>query len=217
MWANLGTLDGNGMPWTRFSADVTDALSDTLPAGWNGAGAEDPVTFEPILPAGRTWTNVLAGVDRIEFTTFVPGFFFGFTNFNLSIDNVSVTPLNPQAWSDQGNALPGVAGNPSLEGCGTLAAGSANVLRLTDAAPSATAALIVGASNASVPFFGGTLVPTPTSVILLPTSAAGTLDLPFVMVAGTPPGVQLWLQYAISDAAAVQGIALSNAILGVTP
>jgi hypothetical protein len=100
VWAHLGTLDGNGMDWTTFSADVTDVTSDTLPAGWNGAGDEDPVTFEPVLPAGRTWANVLQGVDRIEFTTSVPGWFFGFTNFNVSIDNVRITPITTDCPGD---------------------------------------------------------------------------------------------------------------------
>lgn len=93
VWANLGTLPGTGMPWTHFSADVTDVESNELPAGWNGAGDEDPVTFEPILPAGRTWANVLQGVDRVQFTTFVPGWFFGFTHFSVSVDNISIEPL----------------------------------------------------------------------------------------------------------------------------
>lgn len=92
VWSYVGVLEGTGMDWTTFTADVTDVFSDTLPAGWFGAGDEDPVTFEPILPAGRTWTNVLQGIDRIEFTTSVPGFFYGFTNFNLSIDNVKIVP-----------------------------------------------------------------------------------------------------------------------------
>ncbi|MGP1347554.1 MAG: PEP-CTERM sorting domain-containing protein [Phycisphaerales bacterium] len=94
VWMELGTLPSstNGN-WLTFQATVDDVLGEALPSGWNGAGDEDPNTFEPILPDGRTWTNVLQGVDRIEFTTFVPGFFYGFTNFNVSIDNVSITPV----------------------------------------------------------------------------------------------------------------------------
>lgn len=97
VWKVLGTLPGTGLPWTTFSTLVPDVTSAALPAGWQGAGDEDPVTFEPVLPAGRTWSNVLQGVDRIEFTTFVPGFFYGFTFFNLSIDNVAIVPEAPKA------------------------------------------------------------------------------------------------------------------------
>ncbi len=93
VWKKVGTLPGGFMPWTTFAATVPDVLATALPDTWKGAGAEDPNTFEPVLPAGRTWTNVLQGVDRIEFTTLVPGFFYGFTNFNLSIDNVSIAPI----------------------------------------------------------------------------------------------------------------------------
>jgi len=100
VWKTLGTLPGTGLPWTTFSTTIENVDDEALPPGWNGAGAEDPVTFEPILPAGRTWSNVLQGVDRIEFTTFVPGFFYGFTFFNLSIDNVKITPLGGGLFGD---------------------------------------------------------------------------------------------------------------------
>jgi hypothetical protein len=98
VWKSLGVLDGNGMPWTAFETSVPDVHSAKLPPGWRGAGAEDPKTFEPILPPGRTWTNVLQGIDRIEFTTGVPGFFYGFTNFDLSIDNVRIEPAAASAY-----------------------------------------------------------------------------------------------------------------------
>jgi len=218
VWQSLGVLDGNGIPWTTFSADVTDATSATLPAGWNGAGWEDPVTFEPILPPGATWANVLSGVDRIEFTTYVPGFFFGFTHFDVSIDNVSITSIGGgSAWSDQGNALAGVNGDPVMAGTGTLVGGSANSLEVSNGAASALAAMFVGFTDSPVPFKGGTLVPVPSLTINLGTNGAGALSLPFVMPAGVPAGAELWMQTAIQDAAAVNGVALTNAILGVTP
>lgn len=87
IFAPIGVLNGTGMGWTTFSASLNTASTD-LPAGWFGAGAEDPVTFEPILPAGIGVQDVLANVDQVNFTTFVPGFFFGFTNFDMSVDNV---------------------------------------------------------------------------------------------------------------------------------
>ena len=217
VWATLGALPGGGLPWTTFSAAVTDVFSDTLPAGWNGAGDEDPVTFEPILPAGRTWTNVLQGVDRIEFTTFEPGWFYGFTNFDVSIDNVSIQPNLPDAWSDQGSALAGVSGDPLLTGTGTLAALSVNTVALSNAAPSALLGIFVGTASNPVPFKGGTLVPVPQLVLIANTNPAGGLALEFHMPVGAPSGAELWVQEAIQDAAAVKGVALSNAILGVTP
>ena len=217
VWKNLGTLDGNGMPWTTFATTVPDVLSAELPAGWEGYGDYDRKTLAPILPAGRTWTNVLQGIDRIEFTTFVPGWFFGFTFFDLSVDNISIEPL-VTAWTDERNALAGVAGEPELVGEGTLEVGSANSVDLSNAAPSAPAGLFVGTSAAFAPFKGGTLVPAAiVPPIVVVTDAGGGLPIGFVMPAGVPAGTELWLQWAIKDAAAVKGVALSNAIKGLVP
>jgi hypothetical protein len=91
VWAPIGTLGIFNTEWTTYSATL-DTTSVGLPGGWFGAGDEDPNTFEPILPPGVTVQDVLAGVDEIAFTTFVPGFFFGFTNFDMSVDNVGIVP-----------------------------------------------------------------------------------------------------------------------------
>lgn len=99
VWASAG-FHSQSPDWVTLTFDVVDPTSDTLPAGWNGAGAEDPNTFEPILPAGVTYADVLAGVDQIGFTTLVPGFFFGFTDFDVQFDNISIAPI----------PAPGVAG-----------------------------------------------------------------------------------------------------------
>lgn len=79
VWAILGVLPETGLPWTTFSATVSDVLSESL----------------------------------------------------------------PDAWSDQGNALAGVFGDPLLTGTGTLEAGSANSIDLSNAAQSATIAFFV--------------------------------------------------------------------------
>ncbi|MCA9281881.1 MAG: PEP-CTERM sorting domain-containing protein [Phycisphaeraceae bacterium] len=81
--------------WTTFSVTIDDPQATALPAGWGGYGDEDPMTFEPILPADRTFADVLAGVDEIVFTTLEPGFFFGFTDHTVRIDNISITTVTP--------------------------------------------------------------------------------------------------------------------------
>ena len=218
VWFKLGTLQGTGMPWTHFSATVDNVLSTALPAGWKGLGDFDLVTFDPILPAGRTWTNVLAGVDRIEFTTEEPGFFYGSVNFKVRYDNVAIAPLLPPAWSDQGHALAGLTGNPQLVGSGTLAGGSSNTLSLSNAAPSAPAGVFVGLAGNPTPFKGGLLDPVPVlAFVPVATDPAGALALPFVMPAGVPASTELWVQCAIQDGAAVKGVALANAVKGLAP
>jgi hypothetical protein len=122
------------------------------------------------------------------------------------------------AWTDLGSGLAGVSGIPAFTGSGALAGGSLNTLALTNAAPSSPAGLFIALSSTPTPFKGGTLLPVPAlSVLVLATSPAGSVTLPFVMSAGLPAGTGLWLQWAIQDPAAVQGTALSNGLEGVTP
>lgn len=75
--------------WTTFSVSIADTAAADLPDGWGGFGAEDAVG-NPMLPADRTFTDVLAGVDEVALTTLEPGFLFGFTDFDLRIDNISI-------------------------------------------------------------------------------------------------------------------------------
>ena len=88
VWFNLGTIAA-GTPWQSLSVTVTPN-SATLPAGWGGYGDEDPNTFEPRLPPGVTFADVMATVDEVEFTTFVPGMFYGFTIFDARFDNFRI-------------------------------------------------------------------------------------------------------------------------------
>lgn len=90
VWVNAGTLQA-GPDYMTHSVTIDDPTSVELPAGWGGTGAEDPNTFEPILPANRTFADVLAGADEVVLTTFEPGFFYGFTAFDMRIDNISIT------------------------------------------------------------------------------------------------------------------------------
>lgn len=122
------------------------------------------------------------------------------------------------AWTSLGSALTGVSGNPVFAGTGSLAAGSSNSIELSKAAPSATAALFFALSSSSIPFKGGTLKPWPFfAPTFASTSALGAIGIPFLMPAGVPGGTHLVMQWAIQDAAAVHGVALSNAVDGLTP
>ena len=66
-----------------------------MPAGWGGYGAEDPNTFEPILPEGVTFADVMASVDELAFTTYEPGWFYGPTVFDVRIDNLRIERSAP--------------------------------------------------------------------------------------------------------------------------
>lgn len=95
-------LDG----WMTYSVVIEDPHALVLPAGWGGYGDEDPNTYEPVLPADRTFASVLASVDEISFTTFVPGWFFGFTNFDIQVDNITIRSVP----APTGLAVLGLAG-----------------------------------------------------------------------------------------------------------
>lgn len=121
-------------------------------------------------------------------------------------------------WEFLGCALPGSAGYPLLVGSGTLALGSSNSVNLSHARPNALAGLFLAVSSASLPFKGGTLKTFPFfGPIFVPTSPAGTIDIPFVESSGLPSGTPLVVQWAIQDPAALYGVALSNAVMGIAP
>ena len=75
--------------YTTFSVTI-DPTSTVLPAGWGGYGDEDPDTFEPRLPDGVTFADILAGVDEMAFSTLLPGYFFTEEMFDITIDNVTI-------------------------------------------------------------------------------------------------------------------------------
>jgi hypothetical protein len=94
----------NNSEWTTFSVTF-DATSAALPAGWGGYGDEDPNTFEPILPANRSFTDIMGTYDEIAITTLQPGFFFGFTDHDLLLDNISLSGVpTPGAFTILGAA-----------------------------------------------------------------------------------------------------------------
>jgi len=132
-------------------------------------------------------------------------------------DNMHVTPL-VATWTDLGSGLGGVNGVPLLDGTGTLAPGSAGSVQLSNARPSAPAWLALSFASTPVPFRGGTLVPNPVAMhVRLTTDATGSVVLPFVTPLGLPPGTHLYMQAVVLDHAAVQGVALSHALRGLTP
>jgi len=120
-------------------------------------------------------------------------------------------------WLDLGYDLAGAAGAPRLAGSGTLQAGSPGELLLEHAAPGALALGLVAPTELPTPFKGGTCVPLPQPMsILVVTSGAGNWRVPWNSF---PPGVPIstpfYVQFAVADAGAPNGVALSNALAGV--
>jgi uncharacterized delta-60 repeat protein len=158
-----------------------------------------------LQPDGRI---VAAGFNA----TFTP------VGVELAVSRYLGDATGPSPWTDLGSGLAGVAGVPELAGSGSLTAGSAGAVGLSGAAPSAAALLFVSASSTPAPFKCGTLVPVPAlGQFLLRTDAAGVLTLPWAAWPAGLSGESLYLQYAIQDAAAACGAALSNALRADLP
>jgi hypothetical protein len=126
--------------------------------------------------------------------------------------------LGGSPWTNLGFALAGVSGPPALAGTGTLVAGSAGNLSLTSAKPSTASLLFISFTSTPVSFHCGTLVTMPIgSQILVTTSGAGSSTLSWGSWPGTLSGLDLYFQYAIPDAAAACGVALSNGLKAHVP
>ena len=188
----------NGIPLEPVTALDPRPANDALTAVANAPndGFFTPAKYRGAFAPGQSWLSDWTATSA-----------YGVT----SVDS---------PWTDLGDSLPGTVtgrSHPLLVGSGPLNPGSAGALTLTNARPSSLAILFIGAVNSSVSFKGGVLHPVPWfSQFFLFTSPAGALNLPwtaFPNVGGTP----LYFQYAIADAGAVAGVALSNALKGDQP
>jgi hypothetical protein len=101
VYYRLGTLSAAIDGWQHLSVTIDDTNAAALPTGWVGVDGDGVLQ----LPAGVTFADVLADVDQIEFTTYEPDYFYGFTVFDVAGDNFSVTPgaaaavPEPASWA----------------------------------------------------------------------------------------------------------------------
>jgi len=121
------------------------------------------------------------------------------------------------AWRSIDSALDGVAGAPRLCGFGTLEAGTALRIELTSGAPRTQGVIFVGLELDPRPFYGGTLLPWPPfASIAIGLDANGSYTTLAPVGAGLS-GAVVGLQAALLDAAAVQGVSLSNTLVANFP
>jgi hypothetical protein len=194
--------------WKSFDIAIPSQQT-TLPAGWfihPNSTCQAP---------NATWNQVIQNVTAVEYFYGDPTFFFIFDIWNVGVDNARIT--RDSDWTDLGNAKPGTLGNPQLTGSGSLTAGSAITVTLSNARPNSAALLVTGLAQLNQPFLGGILVPnvaTTNFVLPLTTSGAGAIVLPTTWPNGVPAGTTIVLQYWITDPVAVFGVAASNGLLG---
>lgn len=91
VWFDLGMIDYT-KGWQHLSVTIGDTTASALPTGWGGYGSSDDAAG-PQLPAGRSFADVLSSVDELVFTTYVPGYMYGFTDYDVAVDNISVSAV----------------------------------------------------------------------------------------------------------------------------
>ncbi|MBX3356872.1 MAG: hypothetical protein KF745_00440 [Phycisphaeraceae bacterium] len=99
-------VPGTGDGWVTYEFVVPNPSQAALPPGWGGTGDEDPETFEPILPAGWTYSMVLSDVSETRITTFQPGYFYSANFWEVGFDNLLVEVVTPTCPADaDGNGV----------------------------------------------------------------------------------------------------------------
>jgi hypothetical protein len=178
-------------------------------AGSSGKLSSGPLNHPAMYHSVMILGSVILDIDGEQLDiTFLD------SNGNVE-DTCRIEHYNP--WLNLGNSLAGTQGVPSLTGHGTMAPDSTVGLTLENARAATPTFLVVGFSAINAPFSGGTIVPFPNFLYVLPTNGAGILDITGPWPASLPSGFQTFYQYWIVDPLAPQGLAASNAISGTTP
>jgi hypothetical protein len=121
-------------------------------------------------------------------------------------------------WTQLDSGLPGVTGIPVLFGVGSLTPATSGSLDLSNAAPAAPSLLMVSLASTPTPFKCGTLVPVPVAFQLFRfTLASGQYSVGWSSWPASLSGASLYFQWAVADAAAPCGVALSNALRADVP
>ncbi len=120
-------------------------------------------------------------------------------------------------FTDLGEQLEGANGYPIHIASGTLATHTPFLFDVFNAPPLSTAFVVVGVSELSAPFKGGTLVPNPDVIVALPTDAAGRTAAGGLWPGTVPSGLTLWLQWWFNDVGGVAGKSSTSALRALTP
>jgi hypothetical protein len=172
---------------------------------WSSTGVQTgatPVSTEFALPAGLP-------PDNYSLELVANGFVSDPTPFSTG---------GQGTWTSVGAGLAGLTGIPALNGTGTQQPATAAQIDLTLAMPSSPAVLFVSFGTFPTPFKGGVLFTVPLQLSMpFTTDAGGAVSLPFSWPVGLPSAFSMYYQYAVQDAGAVQGVALSNALRSTTP
>ncbi len=218
-----GDSNGDGVPevLTGHPGDDTGGLD--VGAGFVVSGIDGTVLRRILGPNGPGegspqlgHPGALGDIDGDGFADVA----FGAVNAQLGGENrggVFFHSGRIPSWTGLGDPVAGTWGTPNLFAEGDLLPGAPFTLHLGGFVEAQPVTLIVGLSEAGVPFKGGSLVPAPDVFVSLLTDADGGAILPAIWSGGMPPGFTLWLQAWTVDAAGPKGFSASNGLKGVVP
>jgi len=211
-----------------FAPDDTPLrVGDTVVWSWTGFGdhtvtegddgvANGDEAFDELLGPATPTVTIEFTPELFDQLTVDPGLivdYFCLPHFAFGMTGT----LTFEPWIDRGNALAGAGGVPSLDGTGTMFAGSNNSLEFEDMVAGSTVFVFVGVSTLDAPFKGGVLGPAPIiPPIGLPTGT-GSLSLPFTQPAGLPFGTSLFFQGWVEDATGPKGFSATNTLEAMLP
>ena len=218
------------------SVDVTDQIPPELAAGGGEFAGPAPLEFAAeslVFPEPPEPTSIAAdlaiGMDAGGFGFFSAsnvvlgtvevdlGGIFGVVNADITSIRVAGTVSVQATWFDLASSLAGAAGAPVLLPSGSLEGGASGSLTVSNAAPGASAFVVLSLVRIDAPFKGGVLVPNPDLLIGLPVDALGGVALPFVWPVGVPSRAAFYTQVWVQDAGGPAGFAATNAVQGLTP
>jgi hypothetical protein len=134
----------------------------------------------------------------------------------LTYRNHTYAPRSP--FLDLGHALPGTHGYPVQLADGTLLTGEPFAVELLNGLPGGLATIVLGATQADLPFKGGTMVPFPTVLLFgNPMDGDGTAAVAGHWPPGIPSGLSIYLQWWFADGGGVAGRAASSGLRLTAP
>ena len=208
----------NSFPWTSASVQGLAASGDTVYqlGAYYGmhvyVEGHGNIALQDILaPAYTDWN--LTDTYSLKISR---GSGIACTGWNSSTNEYGILLLTPMAFEDLGGASRGALGDPVLSGYGTLVPGDPARVRLASAAPDSVAYFAWSSASNPLPLYGGTLYANPWSLLVpFQTDALGRFEKTFAWPS-VSSGKAFYLQVGVVDPESADGIALSNALKGVT-
>lgn len=228
--AGTGDLDLDGVPDLVVGADGDDDGASNAGAVWILSMHTDGTVkhtqkvsaleggFTGTLAAGDVFGRSVACVE-IDGDC-VPDLIVGAPNDEdggIDTGAAWVCFLGRAPWTVFGSGLAGSNGVPTLDGEGTLQAGTPVSITLGNGLPGAPATFVIGATLLDLPFKGGVLCLSPDLLVDVTVDALGGVVLSGTWPAGIDCGIQFYFQVWIGDASGPQGFTASPCLAATTP